>query len=258
MLGSLVTPLALGARLLAGSNPAIPTGRGLPRTLAMRSPSRLIRPVNCLGILSGRAPVANGVDRRGNKGCAPARLPLSLLLALVAQWIVQRVSAPHVWVRFLPGAPRADNSVGRDMNRSEYDLDRYYRRRAKIIEHLGSSCVRCGTEDRLQVDHVDPYSKGYDVSACWWKPWDDTIQELKKCQLLCDDCHRAKCLVDGSTQKGRARGEQIKQSKLDAAKVTEIRRRAAGGESVSALARCFGVSRGNIRFIVNRNTWAHI
>lgn len=37
--------------------------------------------------------------------------------------------------------------------------ERYYRIRAEIIKTLGGKCVRCGTTDNLEFDHIDKTKK---------------------------------------------------------------------------------------------------
>ncbi len=54
------------------------------------------------------------------------------------------------------------------------------------------------------------------------------------------------------------RGEQQGGAKLTDEKVREIRRRAATGESLSAIARAFDVTRTSVNFVVTRRSWAHI
>lgn len=51
-------------------------------------------------------------------------------------------------------------------------------------------CARCGSEDDLQLDHIDPTTK---VSHSIWS-WSDKkrLAELAKCQVLCYICHKDK------------------------------------------------------------------
>lgn len=61
--------------------------------------------------------------------------------------------------------------------------------------------------------------------------------------------------------RGRRRvlmGEQNGMSKLTVDMVRDIRRRYAQGETPTVLAREFGVRRGAIGFVVNRQTWRHV
>ncbi len=65
------------------------------------------------------------------------------------------------------------------------------KRRAKAKEYLGYACVTCGTGVNLEFDHIDPDSKGFDISYAIAKhmAWDKLVIELKKCQLLCKEHH---------------------------------------------------------------------
>jgi hypothetical protein len=58
----------------------------------------------------------------------------------------------------------------------------------------GKSCVRCGSVDGLEIDHIDPSTK---VSHRIWS-WSKLRrnEELDKCQVLCHDCHQQKTVVD--------------------------------------------------------------
>ena len=63
------------------------------------------------------------------------------------------------------------------------------RRRLEWVT-VNGPCRWCGGVDRLQVDHVDPATK---VShRVWsWSKW-RRDEELRKCQVLCFDCHTKK------------------------------------------------------------------
>lgn len=55
------------------------------------------------------------------------------------------------------------------------------------------SCVKCGSTERLELDHVDPSKK---VSHSIWS-WSETRrnEELVKCQILCYNCHLDKTII---------------------------------------------------------------
>lgn len=72
-----------------------------------------------------------------------------------------------------------------------------WRKRAsnKAMILLGSKCVVCGYDKcqrALEVHHIDPTQKKYAISQVVSKPIsnDEFIAELKKCTLLCANCHR--------------------------------------------------------------------
>ena len=66
------------------------------------------------------------------------------------------------------------------------------RRRATFFED--KCCVRCGSKERLELDHIDPKLK---VSHNVWS-WSEAKRsaEIAKCQVLCHDCHWQKTRDD--------------------------------------------------------------
>ena len=52
------------------------------------------------------------------------------------------------------------------------------------------SCRKCGSSEGLELDHVDPSKK---VTHKVWS-WTESkrIEELDKCQVLCNKCHKDK------------------------------------------------------------------
>ena len=78
----------------------------------------------------------------------------------------------------------------------KYHLNRYYERKNKLIELLGSKCVRCNSIIDLQFDHINPKEKSFTLGQSMFKPWDVLLEELKKCQLLCLECHIKKTVIE--------------------------------------------------------------
>jgi hypothetical protein len=58
-----------------------------------------------------------------------------------------------------------------------------------LIELLGGKCVRCGSTDDLEFDHIDPETKRFAVGSDMSKAWDVLVEEALKTQLLCRPCH---------------------------------------------------------------------
>lgn len=86
--------------------------------------------------------------------------------------------------------------------RRQYDLARYYRRRAEAISQLGGKCVKCGTASQLEFDHIDPETKSFDLAN--FSVSEKRFQEeLSKCQLLCRTCHALKTVYDLGKQPKR-------------------------------------------------------
>lgn len=72
----------------------------------------------------------------------------------------------------------------------------YARRRIKAVNYLGGKCVRCGATERLEFDHIDPATVSFRVAGNVLLKWCHLVEELKKCQLLCNKCHWAKTRID--------------------------------------------------------------
>jgi hypothetical protein len=78
----------------------------------------------------------------------------------------------------------------------EYMKARKHERRAKLIEMFGGKCVRCGSTEDLQFDHIDPATKSFAVCNDLTRAWDKLVAEALKCQLLCHECHIEKGIED--------------------------------------------------------------
>lgn len=79
-----------------------------------------------------------------------------------------------------------------EWDRSKYDRERYERSKAKLTELLGGKCVKCGTTEDLQFDHVDRDLKEFAITGRWNRSQEELQEELDKCQLLCKMHHLEK------------------------------------------------------------------
>lgn len=70
----------------------------------------------------------------------------------------------------------------------EYQREWLANRRANFF--ADKACVRCGSAEQLELDHIDPEQK---VSHRIWS-WSQERRdaEIAKCQVLCAECHKAK------------------------------------------------------------------
>jgi hypothetical protein len=80
----------------------------------------------------------------------------------------------------------------------EYIARYQLERKLKAVKHLGGKCMHCGFSDHpaaLQFHHRDPAEKsmgltGKELSSPKKYDWETVIvPELKKCDLLCSNCH---------------------------------------------------------------------
>ena len=84
-----------------------------------------------------------------------------------------------------------------------------HRRKAKLIELLGGKCVKCGSNQELDIDHIDPATKQFTLSGNNLnKKWDIVWAEAKKCQLLCKKHHKIKTSVESKKRRPPKHGTE--------------------------------------------------
>jgi len=69
---------------------------------------------------------------------------------------------------------------------------RRVRNKLAAIHMLGGKCARCGWKDNfsaLEFHHVNG-KKDFTIGQVANKSWDSIVDELKKCIILCANCHR--------------------------------------------------------------------
>lgn len=76
--------------------------------------------------------------------------------------------------------------------RREYTNNWRAKRMQAARESLGGACVKCGSTEGLQFDHIDRSTKTMNIGAMWTSSKEKFQVELAKCQLLCGSCHREK------------------------------------------------------------------
>lgn len=74
----------------------------------------------------------------------------------------------------------------------EYQRNWMAKRRADWIESQGGKCVRCGSTESLEVDHIDPSLKTMNPASIWSRSKEIKELELANCQVLCNFCHKKK------------------------------------------------------------------
>jgi len=65
-----------------------------------------------------------------------------------------------------------------------------------LIEMLGGKCSGCSSNENLQFDHLDRKQKEFNISSALANKLEKLIPEAKKCQLLCNECHKLKTLIN--------------------------------------------------------------
>ena len=84
-----------------------------------------------------------------------------------------------------------------------------------LIEKLGGKCVECGCTETLEFDHIDPSTKSFNIATGYTKPKEVLLEEVAKCQLLCNKCHIEKSKKDNKFRpKSCAGGRPLKYKNL--------------------------------------------
>jgi 5-methylcytosine-specific restriction endonuclease McrA len=68
-------------------------------------------------------------------------------------------------------------------------------RKKQLIEIAGGECCDCGYKKNisaLEFHHLNPKEKsfGIDLRKCSCAKWESLVEEVKKCVLICANCHR--------------------------------------------------------------------
>lgn len=85
---------------------------------------------------------------------------------------------------------------------NNYMKNRWIRRRAEAVEFLGGKCIKCGTSESLEFDHIDPSTKTMTIARASSRSAEFFMNEVKKCQLLCTNCHLDKTLSEKEVAHG--------------------------------------------------------
>lgn len=63
----------------------------------------------------------------------------------------------------------------------------------KLVKEFGGRCLNCGYDKHpciLEFHHINPLEKSFNVSNNKTMKYSILLEEAKKCQLLCPNCHR--------------------------------------------------------------------
>ena len=91
---------------------------------------------------------------------------------------------------------------------ADYMTRRYHKRRFQAIEYLGGACNHCHATTNLEIDHVDPTSKSFDLGKALsgWA-WERILVELDKCRECLDA--RARYMVEYRKRKKDPHGRKV-------------------------------------------------
>ena len=75
------------------------------------------------------------------------------------------------------------------------DCGRVYRSELKraLVDLRGGACNICGYKRHLAAltfHHLEPAKKDFEIARGHTRSWDALVHEVRKCLLLCENCHR--------------------------------------------------------------------
>lgn len=89
----------------------------------------------------------------------------------------------------------------------KYNKGRRLRNKQKLVELFGGLCMDCKQAWPpfvMEFDHRDPALKAFNLGGTSMQfSWDRLVEEAKKCDLVCSNCHRVR------THKQRCEGCEI-------------------------------------------------
>ena len=78
-------------------------------------------------------------------------------------------------------------------DRTKYQTQWRKKRMQNLKIEFGGECKRCGYNkclDALDFHHIEPNEKSFNFRQGRGYAWDRLIEEAKKCELVCANCHR--------------------------------------------------------------------
>ena len=86
----------------------------------------------------------------------------------------------------------------------------WVRNRRKAWIDANGPCKVCGSDENLEVDHINPSEKSMDPAPLWSMSDNNPVKlaELSKCQVLCKSCHMKKTIRERAERKEAKLKEQ--------------------------------------------------
>lgn len=137
--------------------------------------------------------------------------------------------------------------------RSRYDKDGY----EQVMLHAGDGGRDRKVHQLVLAAFVGPRPKGHEVNHRDGGKANNVLLNLEYVTHR-DNIDHARRILKRSFRPPLKRGSEAPLAKLDEGRVRRLRKKAAAGVSTSQLATEFGISTGNVRKIVRRNTWKHV
>jgi len=79
-------------------------------------------------------------------------------------------------------------------NQNKIRLDKSKELKQRAIDYLGSKCACCGLKTNIlsvyDFHHINPSEKAIEIRPLLFTTWEKIEKEIRKCQLVCSNCHR--------------------------------------------------------------------
>lgn len=130
----------------------------------------------------------------------------------------------------------------------EYQRQWIANRRTRFF--AGKFCARCGSTNRLELDHKDPAQK---VDHKVWS-WSEARRnvEVAKCQILCNTCHKIKSGME------YPKGMGHHSRKWTDKQVQQARRLRLSGKRCTEIGILLGIPASSIADMTNGQTWSSL
>lgn len=89
----------------------------------------------------------------------------------------------------------------------EYQRNKIAAKRAFYVDMLGGKCVKCGSIELLEFDHIDPSTKSVNPTKLWSRTHEIIMSEMVKLQLLCKKCHQEKTSAERIANRNLQHGD---------------------------------------------------
>lgn len=106
----------------------------------------------------------------------------------------------------------------RTRRRSAAEGYRHYNLKSSWLMKLGGKCAQCAygqSVEALQFDHKNRAEKQYEISKLFQSSRTDLLEsELKKCQILCANCHSEKSRLEKLLETESVKPEELQRGDL--------------------------------------------
>lgn len=87
-------------------------------------------------------------------------------------------------------------------DRAAYNRQKYHEYKMRNMRFLSEGadpkCRKCGADESLEFDHIDPADKSFNVNGMKSLRNPIYVNELLKCQILCKSCHEEKTALENA------------------------------------------------------------